>query len=130
MEVVIVRHGHRLNWVQEDWGVEWQKNRPNDSPLSDVGLQQARELAQYLTQRPVSVIYASPYFRTLQTANEIALLSGVPIHVENGISEWTNSLKYRKEETITPKVWLFLWLPLSSSDRWALDCVWCLVFGV
>ncbi len=108
MEVIIVRHGHRASWVSDDWGVRWQKERPNDSPLSELGLQQARELGAHLAEKPPTKILSSPYFRTLQTAHEIAAATHVPISVEYGISEWTNSDKYHKDTLISGQVRLRL----------------------
>lgn len=59
-----------------------------DSPLADVGMNQAKETATELGKRNFKYAFVSPYTRTLQTANEILVHHPIPIFLENGVSEW------------------------------------------
>lgn len=42
---------------------------PTDPPLTSKGVQQSKELAEYLSsiEPPIDVIYSSPFYRCLQT---------------------------------------------------------------
>ena len=63
--VLLVRHG------QTDWNVNgrWQGIEP--VALNDEGWAQARLLADYLRDRPISRIYSSDLPRALETATTI-----------------------------------------------------------
>jgi len=65
--------------------------RPQDSPLSEEGFIQAKELAKTFENSNVRFIFSSPFVRALQTANEIAELLNLDIKVENGLVEWLGS---------------------------------------
>ncbi|WP_127584649.1 histidine phosphatase family protein [Paenibacillus koleovorans] len=84
----LVRHGMRLNFENPDW--EKTAERPYDSPLSATGHRQAAETAFYLKNRAVRHVFASPFYRTLQTAHAIAEELELPLLVEHGFYEWLN----------------------------------------
>ena len=86
--VWIARHGNRLDFVDP----EWFNTAPRryDPPLSEDGLLQAAELAQRLKKENISHIFASPFLRTIQTANQVAQILNLPIKLEAGLSEWHN----------------------------------------
>ncbi|MFD0670154.1 histidine phosphatase family protein [Cohnella sp. GCM10027633] len=86
--VWLIRHGMRLNF--EDPG--WAKSaaRPHDSPLSETGLQQARETAMFLQDQGIRHMFVSPFYRTLQTASVIAETLDLSLRVEYGFYEWLN----------------------------------------
>lgn len=86
--VYLVRHGMRLNFEQPDWALT--AARPHDSPISETGVQQAMETAQYLRGRGIRHLFASPFYRTLQTADAIAEALDLRINVEYGLFEWLN----------------------------------------
>ena len=86
--VWIARHGNRLDFVNPEW-FNTAKRR-YDPPLYDDGFVQARELGQRLQNEKIAHIFASPFLRTIQTANEVAEVLDLPIKLEAGLSEWHN----------------------------------------
>lgn len=56
--------------------------------LSPHGLDQARRIGRYLGPRAVVAIWSSPLERALRTAEEIAARSSVPVRVDEGLTEW------------------------------------------
>ena len=105
--VWIARHGNRLDFVNPAWFNT--AVRRYDPPLSDDGLIQATELGQRLTSENIKQIYASPFLRTIQTANEVARVLNLPIKLEAGLGEWhnqewmTESPKIHPPELLKPK---------------------------
>ena len=87
--VWIARHGNRLDFVSPEWFNSAE--RRYDPPLSADGFIQAAELGHRLNSENISHIFASPFLRTIQTANEIAKVLKLPIKLEAGFSEWHNS---------------------------------------
>ena len=86
--VWIARHGNRLDFVNPEWFNT--AARRYDPPLSEDGLMQAMELAQRLKPENINHIFASPFLRTIQTANQVAQVLNLPIKLEAGLSEWNN----------------------------------------
>lgn len=86
----IARHANRLDFVNPDWFLTAE--RPYDPPLSDDGLVQAQQLAQRLKGESIAHIFASPFLRTVQTANKVAEVLDLAIKLESGLSEWLNSV--------------------------------------
>jgi 2,3-bisphosphoglycerate-dependent phosphoglycerate mutase len=71
MKVYFVRHGEST--------LGEQKHQLPDSPLSEVGIKQAADIAQRFTNIPIDLILASSYTRALQTARAIEKIKGVPL---------------------------------------------------
>ena len=86
--VWIARHGNRLDFINPEWFNT--ALRRYDPPLSDDGFIQAAELGQRLKSEQIKHIFASPFLRTIQTANEIAQILNLPIKLEAGLGEWHN----------------------------------------
>lgn len=89
--VWIARHGHRYDFQYP----EWFKTAPRryDPPLSELGVQQAQELAERLERdaKPGQLtIFSSPFRRCVTTAHAVAEQLGVPLYLEAGIGEWLN----------------------------------------
>lgn len=84
----IARHGNRLDFVNPEWFNSAE--RRYDPPLSEDGLTQARQLGQRLTSSNIAHIFASPFLRTIQTANQVAEVLDLTIKIEKGLSEWLN----------------------------------------
>lgn len=63
--------------------------------LSPHGLDQARRVGRYLGPRPVVAIWSSPLERALRTAEEIAARSGVPVRVDQDLTEWTLTERWK-----------------------------------
>jgi len=87
--VWIARHGNRIDFVNPNWFVTAE--RRYDPPLSEDGTIQAQQLGQRLKSEKIVHIFASPFLRTVQTANQVAEALDLPIKVEAGLSEWLNS---------------------------------------
>ncbi|MBW4612021.1 MAG: histidine phosphatase family protein [Desmonostoc vinosum HA7617-LM4] len=86
--VWIARHANRLDFVNPDWFLTAE--RRYDPPLSDDGILQAKQLARRLKRENIAHIFASPFLRTVQTANAVAEVLDLPIKLETGLSEWLN----------------------------------------
>jgi broad specificity phosphatase PhoE len=84
----IARHANRLDFVNPDWFLTAE--RRYDPPLSEDGFIQAKQLANRLKKEKISHIFASPFLRTVQTANAVAQALDLPIKLETGLSEWLN----------------------------------------
>ena len=103
--VWIARHGNRLDFVNPEWFNTAPKRY--DPPLSDDGFVQAAELGQRLRTENIKHIFASPFLRTVQTANEVAKVLNLSIKLEAGLGEWhngewmTESPKIQTQEFLT-----------------------------
>lgn len=86
--VWIARHGNRLDFVNPEWFNT--AKHPYDPPLSEDGVEQAKQLGQRLVGENIAHIFASPFLRTVQTANEVANALDLPLKLESGLSEWLN----------------------------------------
>jgi broad specificity phosphatase PhoE len=86
--VWIARHANRLDFVNPDWFLTAE--RRYDPPLSDDGMLQAQQLAKRLKGEKITHIFASPFLRTVQTANAVAQVLDLSIKLETGLSEWLN----------------------------------------
>ncbi len=84
----IARHANRLDFVNPDWFLTAE--RRYDPPLSEDGFVQAQQLAHRLKKEKIAHIFASPFLRTVQTANAVAEVLDLPINLETGLSEWLN----------------------------------------
>ncbi|KAF3887431.1 MULTISPECIES: histidine phosphatase family protein [Nostocales] len=87
--VWIARHANRLDFVNPDWFLTAE--RRYDPPLSEDGFIQAQQLANRLQGEKIAHIFASPFLRTVQTANAVAEVLDLPIKLETGLSEWHNA---------------------------------------
>ena len=68
--VWIARHGNRLDFVNPEWFNTAE--RRYDPPLSEDGLIQAKQLGQRLLGETIKHIFASPFLRAVQPANQVA----------------------------------------------------------
>ncbi|MEG4347585.1 histidine phosphatase family protein [Microcoleus sp. A003_D6] len=86
--VWIARHGNRIDFVNPDWFLTAE--RRYDPHLSEDGHVQAKQLANRLKGEGISHIFASPFLRTVQTANHAANALDLSIKLEWGLCEWLN----------------------------------------
>ena len=91
-KIWVVRHGMRMDFVDNEWVLSAEK--PYNPPLAPVGLIQAEETAERLKLEDIDHIFASPFLRTLQTANALAEKKGEMINVEAGLSEWLKTREF------------------------------------
>lgn len=59
----------------------------DDPPLSEVGREQTRRLAERFRTQKLDAIYSSPLRRTLETAGAIAAVTGLQIRTMDGLRE-------------------------------------------
>ncbi len=64
--ILLARHG------ETDWNRELRVQGHSDTPLNEVGREQARALAEALAREPVHAIYASDLSRARETAEIVA----------------------------------------------------------
>lgn len=94
----LVRHGQRLDAVDKSW----KGDNKYDPPLSELGFEQAWKVGVRLRQEPIDVIIASPYLRTLQTAQTVAEALDRPFYVDEGVGEWQGRSMMSQAPNITP----------------------------
>jgi broad specificity phosphatase PhoE len=97
--IVFVRHAQRLDEVFPEWSD--MAERPQDTPLTAMGIQQSQYLGKWLSQQSwcsdIGAFFVSPFVRTVQTAH-FALNSmisasstspplSIPLNIEYGLSE-------------------------------------------
>ena len=80
-ELLLVRHGETL------WNQQGRMQGQHDSPLTTVGLQQAKQLAQRLKDASFTALYSSDLGRAHQTARCIADETGHEIVADRGLRE-------------------------------------------
>ena len=79
--ILLARHG------ETDWNSERRWQGHADRPLNEVGREQARALAETLTDRAVDVVYSSDLLRAHETALIVGERLGLPVGVDAGLRE-------------------------------------------
>ena len=82
MKVILVRHGE-TRWNKDGL----VQGADSDIELNDTGLEQARRLAVFLKDEPVTAILSSPLRRAIATAEVIAGRHQLPVEAERGLKE-------------------------------------------
>lgn len=103
MELILARHGETA------WNVEQVFRGTIDVELNETGVQQARLLAEYLKDRPVTAVYSSPLQRAVKTAEEIANQFQQEVKIVRGLIDidfgaW-NGLPVREVEEKYPDLY-------------------------
>lgn len=98
----VVRHGFRIDFTCPGW-VENAEN-PYNPPLDPAGLIQAEETAERLKNEDIQYIFASPFYRTLQTANAFAEKAGIKFNVEKGFSEWLQGDEFKNTPVLSSAI--------------------------
>jgi probable phosphoglycerate mutase len=78
---LLLRHGQTPMSVQKRYAGR------SDAPLTDAGVAQAAAAAKRLASAGIDAIVASPLRRTVQTAGEVAAVTGLPVAAEDGFRE-------------------------------------------
>jgi probable phosphoglycerate mutase len=79
--ILLIRHGETA------WNAERRLQGHLDIPLNPEGERQARLLAAALAAAPLDILFSSDLMRARQTAQAIADLRGMPLHIEPGLRE-------------------------------------------
>jgi broad specificity phosphatase PhoE len=106
VRVLLARHGETVSNVEGRWQGQ------TDSPLTERGLAQARELARALSQEPIAAVYSSDLGRAFTTAAEVARPHGLTVIAEERLREldvgrWTGRLgaEIRESEPELMALW-------------------------
>jgi ribonuclease H / adenosylcobalamin/alpha-ribazole phosphatase len=78
---LLLRHGQTPMSVQKRYAGR------SDVPLTDAGVAQAAAAAKRLESAGIDAIVASPLQRTVQTAEQVAGVTGLPVVTEDGFRE-------------------------------------------
>ena len=78
---LLLRHGQTPMSVQKRYAGR------SDVPLTDAGVQQAAASAKRLASAGLGVIVTSPLLRTVQTAQEVAAVTGAAVVADDGFRE-------------------------------------------
>ena len=89
--VWVVRHGERRDSVDPNW--ESTADRVHDPPLTDLGRWAAWRVGRRFVESGGSfdAVYASPFLRTVETADEICRETGDAFALEPGLGEHRNA---------------------------------------
>jgi broad specificity phosphatase PhoE len=114
VRILLVRHGETVFNVEGRWQGQ------SDSPLTERGLAQARELARALADEPIAAIYSSDLGRAVDTATEVAKLHQLVVTTDRRLREihtgaWT--AKGRAEITVEFPGGLETWARQPTSMR-------------
>jgi 2,3-bisphosphoglycerate-dependent phosphoglycerate mutase len=80
MELLLIRHALPMR-------VELIEG-PADPELAPEGWTQARRLAAWLASENLDAVYSSPLRRAVQTAEPLAEVTGLHLHIGEGLAEW------------------------------------------
>jgi broad specificity phosphatase PhoE len=86
LTVYLARHG------QTEWNVTGRRQGRLDSPLTALGLQQAGQNAELLSEEGIDAVFASPLGRAGQTASIIGSTLGLTVTVLDELSEIDHGL--------------------------------------
>jgi broad specificity phosphatase PhoE len=89
MTLYITRHGQRQDCSAA--GKIPSPPRPCDPDITQLGQVQAKETGQALAGNGISVVYTSPFLRTVRTASIIAKECGIKVRIDWGLAEWFRS---------------------------------------
>jgi broad specificity phosphatase PhoE len=78
---LLLRHG------QTPMSVQKRYSGRSDAPLTDLGVQQAAAAAKRLASSGIAVIITSPLLRAMQTAQEVAAVTGAAVVADDGFRE-------------------------------------------
>lgn len=107
MNILLVRH------ATNDWVGKKLAGWTPGIHLNEEGQAQAAALAGRLAKLPVAAIYSSPLERTMETAQALAEVHGLPVEVREGLGEvrigdWTGkSLEELQKDEMWPAVQVY-----------------------
>lgn len=99
-ELFVLRHGERADRVEGRAIVDqWV----DDTALTKHGRETAKLAGSALSSMassPWAAVYSSPFFRCLQTANEVAAELGLPVRIEPGLAEFCSHRIFDQEPNL------------------------------
>jgi probable phosphoglycerate mutase len=89
VRILLARHGETVYNVEGRWQGQ------SDSPLTERGLEQSRELARALAMEPLAAVYSSDLGRASSTAHEVAAPHALDVIEDErlreiDVGEWTD----------------------------------------
>ena len=107
--VWVVRHGERQDSVDPNW--EATADRVHDPPLTDLGRWAAWRVGRRFVESgsELDTVYASPFLRTVETAEEICRETGDEFVLEPGLGEHRNAEWFDAEPETVPFEQLAEW---------------------
>lgn len=81
VRILVARHG------ETEFNVTGRWQGQGNSPLTERGLAQARELGRALAQESIAAVYSSDLGRAMQTAREVAAPHGLDVQMELRLRE-------------------------------------------
>lgn len=97
-----VRHGERRDTVDPDWAEDAE--RPHDPPLTELGRWAAWRVGRRFAESGLAfdAVYASPFLRTVETADEICREIDGEAWLEPGLGEHRNPEWFAGEPETLP----------------------------
>jgi broad specificity phosphatase PhoE len=117
--IILLRHAERLDRALEQQGGNWifSASRPQDSPLSPFGIEQAIECGKQLRDYGICKIFSSPMIRTMQTSKYIAQEIGISfVNIEPSLIEEAKSFRGKHQAQEPTPVWSNNKLYLSPDE--------------
>jgi probable phosphoglycerate mutase len=81
VRILLARHGETVSNLEGRWQGQ------TDSPLTERGLAQARQLGRALAEEPLAAVYSSDLGRALDTAREVAAPHGLAVTADTRLRE-------------------------------------------
>ncbi|MGJ9458726.1 histidine phosphatase family protein [Oceanobacillus sp. CF4.6] len=106
-EIGLIRHGTTA------WNKELRAQGSSDIPLDEEGLMQAKQVAERLNSEKWNVIYSSDLSRARQTAEAIAIKTGIPVQVDSRLRELGGGLIEGTTEEERIRKWGSEWRSLD-----------------
>jgi broad specificity phosphatase PhoE len=112
-----VRHGQRQDSVDPDW--EAHADRVHDPPLTELGRWAGWRVGRHFAEFGVTfdAVYASPFLRAVETAEEICAETGNEVFLEPGLSEHRNADWFDDDPETVPAEHLAEWFAPVRLDH-------------
>ena len=112
-----VRHGQRQDSVDPNW--EEHADRVHDPALTELGRWAAWRVGRHFVETDTTLdsVYASPFLRTVETAEEICRETGNEVFLEPGLGEHRNAAWFDAEPETVPQDELADWFDPVRLDH-------------
>ena len=101
-ELYVVRHGERRDSVDPEW--EDVADRVHDPPLTELGRWATWRVGRRFDEAGASfdAVYASPFLRAVETADEVCRELDATFELEPGLGEYRNAEWFDREPETLP----------------------------